>query len=81
MTGMLAGDTVNRITWRPGTDRLLGTCHCGAMDEAEDPVAMWEWLLAHPKHPEHPEHPEHSGHSGHSEHSEHSGYPEHSGRP
>jgi hypothetical protein len=54
MTGMLAGDTVNRITWRPGTDRLLGTCHCGAMGEAEDPVAMWEWLLAHPDHPERP---------------------------
>ena len=50
MTGMLAGGTVNRITWRPGTDRLLGTCHCGAMGEAEDPVAMWEWLLAHPEH-------------------------------
>jgi hypothetical protein len=72
MTGMLAGGTVNRITWRPGTDRLLGTCHCGAMGEAEDPVAMWEWLLAHPEHPGRPEHSEHSGHSG---------YPEHSGRP
>jgi hypothetical protein len=54
---MLAGGTVNRITWLPGTDRLLGTCHCGAMGEAEDPVAMWQWLLAHPEHPEHPERP------------------------
>jgi hypothetical protein len=75
MTGMLAGGTVNRITWRPGTDRLLGTCHCGAMGEAEDPVAMWEWLLAHPEHPGRPGHSEHLGPS------EHSGYPEHSGRP
>jgi hypothetical protein len=72
MTGMLAGGTVNRITWRPGTDRLLGTCHCGAMGEAEDPVAMWEWLLAHPQHPEHSEH---SGHP------EQSGHPEHPGHP
>jgi hypothetical protein len=59
MTGMLAGGTVNRITWRPGTDRLLGTCHCGA---------MWEWLLAHPEHPGRPGHPEHSGRPGHSGH-------------
>jgi hypothetical protein len=72
MTGMLAGGTVNRITWRPGTDRLLGTCHCGAMGEAEDPVAMWEWLLAHPEHP---------GRSGRSERSGHSEHPEHSGHP
>jgi hypothetical protein len=75
MTGMLAGGTVNRITWRPGTDRLLGTCHCGAMGEAEDPVAMWEWLLAHPEHPEHPGRPERPGHP------EHSGHPEHPGHP
>lgn len=68
MTGMLAGGTVNRITWRPGTDRLLGTCHCGAMGEAEDPVAMWEWLLAHPEHPERPGHPEHAGHPEHPGH-------------
>jgi hypothetical protein len=62
MAGMLVGGTVNRITWLPGTDRLLGTCHCGAMGEAADPVAMWDWLLAHPEHlarPGHPERPEH----------------------
>ncbi len=39
-----------RIDWRPGTDLLRGTCHCGAVGEAEDPVLMWEWLLAHPRH-------------------------------
>jgi hypothetical protein len=57
MTSMLLGRTVNRITWRPGTDLLVGTCHCGAVGEAEDPVAMWAWLLAHPDHPEHPGQP------------------------
>ena len=72
MTGVLAGGTVNRITWLPGTDRLLGTCHCGAMGEAEDPVAMWQWLLAHPEHSEHPERP---GRPGHSEHPERPGRP------
>jgi hypothetical protein len=57
MTSMLLGRTVNRITWRAGTDLLVGTCHCGAVGEAEDPVAMWAWLLAHPDHPEHPGQP------------------------
>ncbi len=57
MTSMLLGRTVNRIIWLPGTDRLLGTCHCGAVGEADDPVAMWDWLLAHPEHPERPERP------------------------
>lgn len=42
--------TVFRIEWVPGTDRLLGTCHCGAAAEREDPVRMWHWLLAHPAH-------------------------------
>ena len=37
--------------WLPGSDRLRGRCHCGAESEAPDPVAMWEWLLAHPDHP------------------------------
>ncbi len=45
---MLAGHTVYRIHWRPGTDVLLGICHCGAEQSAEDPVALWDWLLAHP---------------------------------
>ena len=45
-----AAGTVYRIEWVPGTDRLLGTCHCGAVREADDPVLMWAWLLAHPAH-------------------------------
>jgi len=45
---MLPGATVVRIEWLPGTDLLRGTCHCSAQHEAQDPVAMWEWLLAHP---------------------------------
>lgn len=40
-----------RITWLPGDDILRGRCHCGAEAETEGPVAMWEWLLAHPDHP------------------------------
>ncbi|MGY1738283.1 hypothetical protein [Geodermatophilus sp. SYSU D00684] len=48
---VLAGDRVVRVDWLPGSDRLRGRCHCGADGEAEDPVAMWEWLLAHPDHP------------------------------
>jgi hypothetical protein len=40
-----------RVDWVPGTDRLRGTCHCGATGEADDPVIMWQWLLAHPAHP------------------------------
>ncbi|MCI3238835.1 hypothetical protein [Streptomyces spinosisporus] len=55
---------IYRIDWLPGTDTLHGTCHCGAEHTAQDPVAMWEWMLGHPEghHPEghHPEghHPE-----------------------
>ncbi|MYW70062.1 hypothetical protein GTY65_39310 [Streptomyces sp. SID8379] len=45
---------VFRIDWLPGTDLLSGRCHCGAHHEDEDPVAMWEWMLAHPDHPGHP---------------------------
>ena len=51
MNDMLDGDRVMRVNWLPGSDRLRGRCHCGAVAEAEDPVAMWEWLLAHPDHP------------------------------
>lgn len=48
---MSAGPTaeVYRIDWLPGTDRLRGICHCGAENVAEDPVGMWEWMLAHPR--------------------------------
>ncbi len=42
--------TVYRIEWLPGSDRLRGRCHCGAVAEAEDPVQMWQWLLDHPAH-------------------------------
>lgn len=42
---------VQRVSWLPGSDRLSGRCFCGAESEAEDPVQMWEWLLAHPDHP------------------------------
>jgi hypothetical protein len=50
MTGpMLTGDRVYRIHWVLGTDRLRAVCHCGAEREFEDPVELWEWLLAHPE--------------------------------
>jgi hypothetical protein len=48
---VLAGEHVLRVNWLPGSDRLRGRCHCGAETEADDPVVMWEWLLAHPDHP------------------------------
>jgi len=48
---VLGGEHVLRVNWLPGSDRLRGRCHCGAEAEADDPVAMWEWLLAHPAHP------------------------------
>lgn len=51
MNDMLPGERVMRVNWLPGSDRLLGRCHCGAETEVEDPVEMWEWLLAHPDHP------------------------------
>jgi hypothetical protein len=40
---------VYRIEWLPGTDWLVGTCYCGAVREVDDPVVMWQWLLAHPE--------------------------------
>jgi hypothetical protein len=46
---MLTGDRVVRIEWLPGSDTLVGTCHCTARHEAQDPIAMWEWMLAHPE--------------------------------
>ncbi|GAA2102845.1 hypothetical protein [Actinomadura alba] len=39
---------VYRVVWVPGTDRLRGECHCGAEKEAQDPIEVWAWLLAHP---------------------------------
>ncbi|MHA6794150.1 hypothetical protein ACVGVM_11670 [Pseudonocardia bannensis] len=49
-TRMLRGEHVRRVVWLPGTDLLRGTCFCGAERDAEDPVELWEWLLAHPDH-------------------------------
>jgi hypothetical protein len=39
---------VFRVVWVQGTDRLRGECHCGVEREAEDPIEVWTWLLAHP---------------------------------
>jgi hypothetical protein len=41
---------IYRVVWAPGSDHLLGTCHCGAECDADDPVRVWQWLLAHPDH-------------------------------
>lgn len=46
-----SGTRVYCVDWVPGTDRLRGTCHCGATAETSDPASMWDWLLAHPAHP------------------------------
>jgi hypothetical protein len=35
-------------TWTPGSTTLTGTCFCGARHHDSDPVAMWDWLDAHP---------------------------------
>ncbi|GHH73066.1 hypothetical protein GCM10018793_11100 [Streptomyces sulfonofaciens] len=43
---------VFRVHWVPGADRLLGVCYCGAEQEFEDPVDLWNWLLGHPEAPE-----------------------------
>lgn len=48
---VLDGPHVLRVNWLPGSDRLRGRCFCGAESEADDPIQMWEWLLAHPDHP------------------------------
>ena len=45
---MLPGDRVYRILWVLGSDRLRAVCHCSAEREFDDPVELWEWLLAHP---------------------------------
>jgi len=47
--GARIGERVYRIHWVPGTDTLRGICHCGAERVAEEPVELWEWLLAHPQ--------------------------------
>jgi hypothetical protein len=49
-TGPAAGALVYRVRWMPGSDVLVGRCHCGAETRAEDPVWLWLWLMAHPDH-------------------------------
>lgn len=39
-----------QVFWQPGSDILTGTCHCGAVVRAEDPIGVWNRLLAHPDH-------------------------------
>lgn len=41
--------SVYRVRWLPGSDSLLGVCHCGAEHLSEDPAEVWSWLLAHPE--------------------------------
>ncbi|MCQ8193095.1 hypothetical protein [Streptomyces rugosispiralis] len=55
---------VYRIDWLPGTDVLHGVCHCGAERTAEDPVELWQWMLAHPSghHPAVPSEDQPTGH-------------------
>lgn len=44
-----------RVVWVPGTDRLLGICHCGAKRQAGDPIEVWQWLHGHPVDHDHGE--------------------------
>jgi hypothetical protein len=46
--GVAAPDRTFEITWVPGTDTMLGRCHCGAERRAEEPIELWTWLLGHP---------------------------------
>ncbi|MFG2001881.1 hypothetical protein ACGFNU_22285 [Spirillospora sp. NPDC048911] len=39
-----------RVIWEPGSDVLVGVCHCGAEHRSEDPASIWRWLLSHPDH-------------------------------
>lgn len=48
MTGMLTGDRVYRVHWKPGSDVLIGVCHCGVQREFADPARLWDWLVGHP---------------------------------
>jgi hypothetical protein len=52
------GASVYRVVWVPGSDRLLGICHCGVEQDSEDPARLWQWLLAHPDHPAGQDHAE-----------------------
>jgi hypothetical protein len=46
---VLVGEHVYRVHWVLGTDRLHAVCFCGADQEFEEPVELWQWLLAHPQ--------------------------------
>lgn len=48
---LLPGKRVLRVDWVPGSDRLSGTCFCGANAEFQDPTTLWAWLLDHGAHP------------------------------
>ena len=51
-TRMLHGRQVYRVVWKLETDVLVGYCWCGEPHESDDPIELWEWLLAHPEgHP------------------------------
>ena len=39
--------TTVRVRWIPGTDQLVGTCHCGLEHETQDPIEIWDWLETH----------------------------------
>jgi hypothetical protein len=45
---VLTGSRVYRIHWVLGTDLMRAVCHCGAERVFEEPVELWDWLLAHP---------------------------------
>jgi hypothetical protein len=44
----LTGKNILCVLWIPGSDTLVGICHCGARFNAADPIEVWEWLLGHP---------------------------------
>lgn len=44
----LHGERVYRIHWVLLTDRLRAVCYCDAERIFEEPIELWEWLLAHP---------------------------------
>jgi hypothetical protein len=48
VTGPVRTDVVYRVEWYPGSDELLGQCHCGASRVGDDPIEIWQWLLGHP---------------------------------
>lgn len=45
---VLQGGRVMRVVCVLGSDQLHGFCWCGAIRVAEDPIEMWDWLIAHP---------------------------------